>query len=333
MPRSFPCRRSFFSAANDDYSRGGYREEWPLESSNTILNIVPQGTRVVVERFGKFHAVKTPGFFFAIPIVDRLAYVVDMREKAIAIAPQPAITKDNVSVDVSGNVYTRFTDPYNAAYGSFDPLYAVYQHAQASMRAAIGKLDLDDILHARAQLNTDVTNTLQDAATPWGLEILRYEITEIAPDREIQIAMDKQAVAERDRREQVLSAEGHKRAAVLESEGIKLRKQNESEGELIKVRNEAQAAKERTVLQAEGDAEAQTLRAEAEARAIRIVAAAIAEGDGIKAAQLDVARQYIDMYGQLSGKSNTMLFTERPGDVPSLIAQAAAVLSGTPKAA
>lgn len=219
-------RRGFFSSADNHYSRGGFRETWPLEQANTILNIVPQGTRVVVERLGKFHSVQQPGWFVSIPVIDRLAYVIDMREKAIAIEPQPAITKDNVSVDVSGNVYTRFIDPYNAAYGSFDPLYATYQHAQASMRAAIGKLDLDDILHARAQLNQDVTQTLEEAATPWGLEILRYEITEISPDREIQMAMDKQAVAERDRREQVLSAEGNKRAAVLESEGVKLRKQN-----------------------------------------------------------------------------------------------------------
>lgn len=158
----------------------------------------------------------------------------------------------------------------------------------------------------------------------------QYEITEISPDREIQMAMDKQAVAERDRREQVLAAEGNKRSAVLESEGVKLRKQNESEGELIKVRNEAQAQKERTILVAEGDAEAQALRAEAEARAIRTIADALG-GEGRAAAQLEVAREYIKMYGQLSGKSNTMLFTERPGDVGSLVAQAAAVFGETKK--
>ena len=115
-----------------------------------------------------------------------------MREKALSITPQSAITKDNVSVKVSGNLYCQFVDAEKAAYGSKHPLYAVKQHAQSAMRAAIGELELDEILHARARLNSMIRNAVQEAAAAWGLEIKRYEITDVAPDRTITEAMDKQ---------------------------------------------------------------------------------------------------------------------------------------------
>ena len=336
--------------AQTGYDRG---EKWPHEGVNTILNVVPQGSRAVMERLGKFHSVKEPGWFLAIPVVDRIRYIVDMREKAIEIAPQAAITKDNVSVDVSGNVYVKFVDAHKAAYGSFNPLYAVYQHAQASMRAAIGNMDLDEILHARSQINAEVCTSLQQAAESWGLYILRYEITEITPDQEIQRAMDKQAVAERDRRELVLTAEGQKRYEVLASEAVKVQLQNESEGELIKIRNEALAMKDRLILESEGDlikirnealatkdrlileaegeAEAVMKKAEAQTKALSIVSQALATTEGAQAAQLELARDYVQMYGQMGSTSNTMLFMDKPGDVAGLIAQAATVFKQTTK--
>lgn len=197
------------------------------------------------------------------------------------------------------------------------------------MRSAIGQLELDDILHMRAKINAEILANLEVAADPWGLEVLRYEITEVSPDVEIQRAMDKQAVAERDRREQVLSAEGNKRSEVLQSEGIKLRKQNESEGELIKVRNEAQAMKERLILEATGKAEATLLQANAQAEAIRVVAEAMKAEGGMNAAQLELARDYVSMYGEMGSTSNTMIFSDKPGDMNSLVAQAAAVFSST----
>lgn len=302
-------------------------DEWPVTQTNTILNIVPQGQKVLLERFGKYHSVKDPGFFFAIPLVDKLAYVVDMREKAIEIEPQPAITKDNVSLEVSGNVFVEFNDPIKAAYGSFNPLYAVSQNAQASMRAAIGKLELDEILHAREALNDEVRSHLMEAAEPWGVNIKRYEITEILPDREIQRAMDKQAVAERERREQVLTAEGLKKSQILQSEGIKLKKQNESEGELIKIRNEATAEKEKRILEAEGEAQSILMRAKAQAEALQLIGNVMGTKEGQVAAQLDIAKDYLEMYGEMGSKSNTMVFSKEPGDVHAMLAQAAAVLT------
>lgn len=138
---------------------------------------------MVVERLGKFLEVKSSGMFFGIPFIDTIRFVIDMREKALSIAPQAAITKDNVHVAVSGNLFCQFVDPHKAAYGSTNPIYAVTQHAQSAMRAAIGEMELDQILHARAKLNEVIKATLQDAAVAWGIDIKRYEITEISPDK------------------------------------------------------------------------------------------------------------------------------------------------------
>ena len=120
-------------------------DTWPRSQTNTILNVCPQGEQMVIERLGKMHDIKEGGFFIAVPLLDSIRFVVDMREKALAIVPQAAITKDNVHVKVSGNLYCRFIDSEKAAYGSKNPIYAVKQHAMASMRAAIGEMELDEI--------------------------------------------------------------------------------------------------------------------------------------------------------------------------------------------
>jgi len=300
---------------------------WPLTKTNTILNIVPQGKRYVVERFGRLETVQPSGFFFAIPLVDRIAYVIDERERAIDIVPQSAITRDNVSVEVSGNLFVQFVDAEKAAYGARNPLYSVVQHAQSAMRSAIGEMELDEILHGRSRLNALIKGSLQEAAIAWGMEVKRYEITEITPDEEIRIAMDKQAAAERDRREQVLRAEGDKRRAELTSEGVKIGLQNESEGMLIKITNEAEAAKIKAMREAEGDSEAVRIRARAQAEAIQIIAQELKKPGGAEAAKLALAQSYVDMYGEMGSKSNTMFFNQNAGDVTSLLVQAAAAVN------
>ncbi len=204
------------------------------------------------------------------------------------------------------------------------------QHAQSAMRAAIGELELDEILHARAQLNKMIQQAVQGAADAWGIDIKRYEITDITPDKFITEAMDKQAAAERERRKKVLDAEGDKRAAELQSEGEKIRMKNESEGNLIKVRNEAEAKKSELVLEAEGRARAEEISAHARANAIHLVARALATQYGQDAAKLQISREYITMYGEIGSRSNTMIFADRPGDVNALIAQAASIIGATP---
>mmetsp|Transcript_16388 Transcript_16388/g.20023 ORF Transcript_16388/g.20023 Transcript_16388/m.20023 type:complete len:397 (+) Transcript_16388:112-1302(+) len=300
---------------------------WPLTKTNTILNIVPQGKQYVVERLGRLHSIEPSGFFFGIPLIDRIGYVIDTRERAIDILPQGAITRDNVSVEVSGNLFVQFVDAEKAAYGARNPLYSVVQHSQSAMRAAIGEMELDEILHGRAKLNSLIKGALQEAAVAWGMEVKRYELTEITPDEEIRSAMDKQAAAERAKREQVLRAEGDKRRAELTSEGVKIGLKNESEGMLIKITNEAEAAKIKSMREAEGESEAMRLKAHAQADAIATIATQLQKEGGTEAAKLALAHNYVEMYGEMGSKSNTMFFNQNAGDVTSLLVQAAAAVN------
>jgi len=314
---------SFFHDIDDDL------HSWPKTAPNYVLNVCPQGSKMVVERLGKLSSIQDGGWFFAIPVLDKIRFVIDMREKALHIQPQSAITKDNVHVQVSGDLYCQFVDAELAAYGSQNPIYAVKQHAQSSMRAAIGELELDQILHARAQLNTIIRSTVQEAAHAWGIEIKRYEITEVMPDKFITEAMDKQAAAERERRKKVLEAEGEKKSSELKSEGVKITMINESEGTVIKMKNEAEARKLQLILEAEGEAKVIELRAAAQAKAIELIANTLAKGGADEAARLYIAREYISMYSDMGQKSNTMIFSERPGDVNHLLAQAGAIFNAT----
>jgi regulator of protease activity HflC (stomatin/prohibitin superfamily) len=200
------------------------------------------------------------------------------------------------------------------------------------MRSAIGEMELDEILHGRARLNSLIKGSLQEAAIPWGLEIRRYEITEITPDQQIRIAMDKQAAAERDRREQVLRAEGDKRRAELTSEGVKISLTNESEGNLIKVRNEADATKTKILLEAQGRSEAIQLLSKAQAQALRVISEELNRPGGQEAARLALAHEYVTMYGEMGKQSNTILFNERPADVNALLTQAVAAMQTTASA-
>jgi regulator of protease activity HflC (stomatin/prohibitin superfamily) len=171
-------------------------------------------------------------------------------------------------------------------------------------------------------LNALIKGSLQEAALPWGLEIRRYEITEITPDHQIRIAMDKQAAAERARREHVLKAEGDKQRVQLTSEGVKISLTNESEGNLIRIKNEAEASKQKIMLEAQGQAEAIRLTAEAQAEALEMIANKLSRAGGEEAARLALARDYVQMYGEMGQKSNTIMFNDRPADVNALLSQA-----------
>eukprot|EP00523_Entomoneis_sp_CCMP467_P007073 CAMPEP_0168739730 /NCGR_PEP_ID=MMETSP0724-20121128/11614_1 /TAXON_ID=265536 /ORGANISM="Amphiprora sp., Strain CCMP467" /LENGTH=415 /DNA_ID=CAMNT_0008787143 /DNA_START=62 /DNA_END=1309 /DNA_ORIENTATION=+ len=305
---------------------------WPIRQTNTIVNIVPQGHRYVVERLGKMHRIHDSGLFLAIPLIDQIAYVIDVRERVLDIPPQAAITRDNVTVEVAGNLMVCFVDPQKAAYGALNPLYSVQQYAQSAMRSALGELELDELLHGRQKLNRMIQGVLQEAATPWGLEVRRYELTEITPDPHIRLAMDKQAAAERARREQVLRAEGQKREAELTSEGVRVSLENESQGNLIKVRNEAEAEKTKILLEAEATAQAVKMKAIAQAEALQQISTALQQNNGHEAARLALAQDYVKMYGQMGQQSNTILFQDKPADVNALLAQAVTTLQAVSSA-
>lgn len=195
------------------------------------------------------------------------------------------------------------------------------------MRSAIGEMELDQILHGRARLNAMIKGALQEAAMPWGLDVKRYEITEIMPDPQIRSAMDKQAAAERDRRQKVLQAEGDKQRVQLTSEGYKIQLQNESEGTLIKIKNEAEAAKLKLSREAEGQAHAISTVATAQAEALKKISHELSQPNGTTAAQLALAQNYVDMYGEMGKQSNTMIFNDRPADVSALMAQAVTAMN------
>jgi regulator of protease activity HflC (stomatin/prohibitin superfamily) len=302
----------------------------------------------VVERFGKFNRIEHPGWFLAIPFIEQLAYVHDMRELSIRIDPQRAITKDNVSCDLGGNVYVRIVDPYLGAYGARQPLYAVVQHAQSALRAGVGTMELDELFHNRDKLNAYLHQSIAKASDKWGIEVLRYEVTDMTPDRAIQKAMDLQAVAERQRREEINLAEGHKRGQILRSEGQKQDAINTSEGERIKRINEAEGNAAKIRLEAEANRDATIAAAQATAEQIRLAALAHAEGeaakiiraaqasaqaitaiadalnakDGKEAMHYNLAKSYFEQFGKIVGGSNTVVLNDNVNDVSGMITKA-----------
>jgi regulator of protease activity HflC (stomatin/prohibitin superfamily) len=296
---------------------GGMVKTWPVSKANTAINICRQGEHHVIERFGSFLRVTAPGLYFAIPLIDEIKRI-DIKEKAIPIEPQMAISRDNVSVKMSGVVYLRFVDPVKAVYGHFSPLLATLQHSQSAMRSAIGELELDELFHDRSALNTKITSAISQAAAEWGIKVLRYEVTEIVPDVIISDAMDRQARAERLRREKVLEASGDKESQILRSQG-----------ELESRTNEALAKKVELQMHADGHAYAAIKAAEAQASALYSVAAALKAGHGETAAKIELSREYMRMMGQIGSTSNTIFFGEQAGDVSMMMARIAAAFQAS----
>jgi regulator of protease activity HflC (stomatin/prohibitin superfamily) len=318
-------RRNYSSSSKDPFDA---MFKWPISKANTFLNICPQGEAMVVERFGKLHYVQRGGgIFFAIPFIDEIKYVIPLKEQALRIEPLHAITADNVSVSVAGNLYAEFVNPERAAYGSVNPLYAAVTHAQSVMRNSVGEMELDEILKGRAKINARVVASIEHAVQDWGIRIKRYEVTEVNPEAVVKNSMDKQSAAERARREQVLQAEGLKQAATLQSEGEKIKLVNESEGNLIRATNEAEAAKRTLVMRAEGAALAMEKEAKATAEAIDIIATALAKPNADTAATLEICKKLIAMHSEIGKAGNsTYFFNEKPADLTSFMAQAKVIL-------
>lgn len=286
--------------------------EWPETRLNTIINVCPQGKRIIVERFGAFEREIEPGLFFAVPVVDNLAFCVDMRERTLAYPPQLAITKDNVSVQVSAVLFVQFEDAIKACYGASNPLLSVLELAKSAMRSKVGELELDELFHSRTVVNDAVCKAVQPAASKWGLAVRRHEILDVRTDDHISQAMDRQAAAERVRREQVLQAEGAKERARLESEGERIRAENESAGDFVRAENEAKVK-----------ALAFKLQADAMAASLRTISEAVSEPNGREAARLLLARDYINMYGEMGKNSNTIMMGNKHGDIDTVLARAA----------
>ena len=278
--------------------------------------IVPQQGAYVVENLGKFSRTLTAGFHVLIPFLDRVAHKHTLKEQAIDVEEQICITSDNVQVGVDGVLYLQVMDARNASYGIGDYLFAIAQLAQTTLRSEIGKIELDKTFEERNHINLRVVEELDKASDAWGVKVLRYEIKNINPPRDVVSAMEKQMRAERE-----------KRATVLQSEGERDAKINEAEGEKQRVIKESEAVREQQINEAHGEAAAILSIAEATAEGLRKVADALASEGGDKAMQLRVAEDYLERFGNLAKEGNTLIVPANLSDVSSMIGAATNVLT------
>ena len=280
--------------------------------------VVPQQSQYVVERLGKYAGTLGAGFHILIPFLDSIRYRHSLKEMALDIPEQICITNDNVQVGVDGVLYLKVLDAQRASYGIGNYVFAITQLAQTTLRSEIGKLELDKTFEERAHINTQVVDELDKATEPWGVKVLRYEIRNINPPRDVLEAMEKQMRAERE-----------KRATILDSEGLRDSAINTAEGDKQKVIKESEATKQQQINEAEGQAAAITTVATATAEGIRQVAEAIEAPGGYQAVQLRVAEQYVEKLGLLAKENNTMIVPANVADVSSIIATAMSVIKQT----
>ncbi len=281
------------------------------------FKIVPQQHAWVVERLGKYDRTLTPGLKFVVPFIERVAYKHSLKEVPLDVPSQVCITKDNTQLQVDGIIYFQITDPMRASYGSSNYVIAITQLAQTLLRSVIGKMELDRTFEERDAINASVISALDDAASNWGVKVLRYEIKDLTPPAEILRAMQAQITAEREKRALIAASEGRKQEQINIATG-------EREASIARSEGERQAE----INKAQGEAAAITAVADATADAIRKIAAAIQSPGGEQAVQLKVAEKAVEAYGQLAQKNNTMIVPGHMGEVSALIGTAMALLKG-----
>ncbi len=260
--------------------------------------IVPQQQAWIVQRLGKFHRLLSPGLSWIFPLTDIVAYRHSLKEEALDVPEQMAITQDNVSVTFDGIVYIKVVDPIAASYGIKNPILSLTQLVQTTMRSEIGKIPLDQAFEEREALNRRIVDTINAASKDWGIECLRYEIKDIKMPEDIRKAMEVQMTAERQKRARILESEGQRQALI-----------NLAEGALVEQLNRAK-----------GQAESIHLLAEASARGIVTVAEALNHVGGDRAAALLIAEKQIDAFRQLAKEGNTLLLPSQFHEPAAMIA-------------
>lgn len=278
------------------------------------VKIVPQQQAWVIERLGRFNGTLEPGLNIIIPYIDRVAYKHSLKEDAIDVRQQSAITKDNVTLMLDGVLYVRIVDPKLASYGVSDPYFALTQLAQTTMRSEIGKMTMDHTFEERETLNANIVNAINEAAGAWGIQCMRYEIRDINPPVNILKAMEQQVTAERQKRALILESEGKRQSQINIAEGGKQQVVLESEGALTDQSNRAK-----------GEGEAILTVANATAEGIERIATAIQRAGGEQAVALRLAEQYIRAFGNLAKESNTLVLPANANDVGGMVAQALTV--------
>src|SRR3954471_4439193 len=279
------------------------------------INVVPQQHAWVVERLGKYHATLAPGLNVVVPFVDRIAYKHILKEIPLDVPPQVCITRDNTQLQVDGILYFQVTDPMRASYGSSNYIAAITQLAQTTLRSVIGKMELDKTFEERDHINTTIVNAIDESAANWGVKVLRYEIKDLTPPKEILHAMQAQITAEREKRALIAASEGRKQEQINIATG-------EREAAIAKSEGEKQAS----INRAQGQAAAILAIAEASAEALRKTASAIREPGGSDAVNLKVAEQYVNAFSQLARTNNSIIVPANLSDISGLIASAIQVV-------
>lgn len=278
------------------------------------VKIVPQQQIWIVERFGKYASSLSAGLNFIWPFIDNVAYRHSLKESAVDIPSQSAITKDNVTLSIDGILYIKITDAKQASYGITDPQYAIMQLAQTTMRSEIGKITLDRTFEERDSLNINIVRQINEASNIWGIQCLRYEIKDITPPKNVREAMELQVAAERQKRAEILDSEGKRQSQINIAEGGKQEVVLKSEGALTDQVNRSK-----------GEAEAILRVAEATAEGLEKVAVAIQKAGGEDAVALRLGEQYIEAFKHLAYKSNTILLPVDTADAGSMVAKALGV--------
>jgi regulator of protease activity HflC (stomatin/prohibitin superfamily) len=275
------------------------------------INVVPQQHAWVVERLGKYHATLGPGLNIVVPFVDRIAYKHSLKEIPLDVPPQVCITRDNTQLQVDGILYFQITDAMRASYGSSNYVAAITQLAQTTLRSVIGKMELDKTFEERDHINTAIVNAIDESAANWGVKVLRYEIKDLTPPKEILHAMQAQITAEREKRALIAASEGRRQEQINIASGEREAAIARSEGE-----------KQASINRAQGQATAIVALAEANAEALRQVGAAIREPGGTEAVNLKVAEQYVGAFAQLAKTNNSLIIPADMGEMSGLIATA-----------
>ena len=280
------------------------------------VKFVPQNRAYIIERFGKYQSTREAGINFLVPFIDRVAADRSLKEQAVDVPEQSAITRDNISLAVDGVLYFRVLDPKKATYGVEDYVFAVTQLAQTTMRSEIGKIELDKTFEERDMLNANIVSSINEASSPWGIQVLRYEIKDITPPASVMEAMEAQMKAERVKRAQILESEGDRQAAI-----------NRAEGDKQAIVLAAEAERSEQILKAEGEAQAILAVAEAQAGALKMVGEQANTEAGQKAIQLDLASKAIEAKQAIAKESSVVLLPDNASDAASLVAQATTIIN------
>ncbi|MEH6445488.1 MAG: SPFH domain-containing protein [Oceanospirillaceae bacterium] len=288
----------------------------------SAIMFVPQNRAFVVERFGKYHSSRDAGLNFLMPFIDKVAADRSLKEQAVDVPSQGAITRDNITLTVDGVLYFRVLDPYKATYGVEDYIFAVVQLAQTTMRSELGKIELDKTFEERDKLNANIVESINSASEPWGVQVLRYEIKDIVPPATIMEAMEAQMKAERVKRAQILESEGDRQSAINVAEGQK-------QAQVLA----AEADKAEQVLKAEGEAKAIVAVASAKAEALITIGNAAKTDEGQKAVQLDLATKAIAAKQAIAKDSTVVLLPDGATDASSVVAQAMTIINTLNKGA